>query len=59
MMKKLMDVPLLAQYVGKWQWQVKRHLKPSVFRKLNDPMLQKYADVFGITVQELINYGKK
>jgi hypothetical protein len=59
MMKKLMDVPLLAKYVGKWEWQVKRHLKPSVFGKLSEEMLQKYADVFGITVEELTNFGKK
>ncbi|HRO42105.1 MAG TPA: hypothetical protein PL009_04690 [Flavipsychrobacter sp.] len=58
MQKKLMDLPLLASYAGKWQWQVKRHFKPDVFRKLSDDMLQKYADIFGITIQELINFGK-
>lgn len=58
MQKKLMDLTLLASYVCKWQWQVKRHFKPEVFKKLNDNMLQKYADTFGITIQELINFGK-
>ena len=58
MQKKLMDLPLLASYVGKWQWQVKRHFKPSVFSKLGKDMLQKYADTFGITTEELINFGK-
>jgi hypothetical protein len=58
MQKRLMDLPLLAQYVGKWQWQVKRHMKPSVFNKLDNAMLQKYADVFEITVQELRSFGK-
>ena len=59
MQKKLMDIPLLASYTGKWQWQVKRHMKPSIFHRLSDAMLQKYAEVFGISVQELINFGKQ
>ncbi len=48
-----MDVGILASYVGFWQWRVKRHFKPSVFKKLNDKTLQKYADVFDITVENL------
>lgn len=59
MQKKIMDLPLLANYAGKWQWQVKRHFKPDVFNNLSDNMLRKYADIFGITVQELINFGKQ
>ena len=58
MQKKLMDLPLLAKYVRKWQWQVKRHFKPKAFNKLSDAMLEKYAATFGISVQELINFGK-
>lgn len=58
MQKKLMDVTLLAKYAGKWQWQVKRHFKPNVFSKLSQQMLQRYAEVLGITVEELINFGK-
>ena len=58
MQKKLMDLPLLAQYVGKWQWQVKRHMKPQVFNELSDKMLEKYASVFEITVDELKSLGK-
>lgn len=50
-----MDIPILASYVGFWQWQVKRHFKPSVFRKLNSKKLQKYADVFEISIEELKN----
>lgn len=51
--KKLMDVGILAGYAGKWKWQVKRHLKPVNFNKLSPAMLQKYADIFGISVDEL------
>lgn len=48
-----MDLPILASYVGLWKWRVKRHFKPSVFQKLNNKTLQKYADVFEITIEEL------
>ena len=50
-----MDVPILASYVGFWQWTVKRHFKPNVFKKLSSKKLQKYADVFEITLDELKN----
>ncbi len=58
MLKKLMDVQILARYVGKWQWQVKRHFKPSVFQSLSKATLEKYASVFEVTVDELVNFGK-
>ena len=48
-----MDVLILSSYVGMWQWRVKRHLKPSVFQKLSAKNLQKYADVFDISVEDL------
>lgn len=48
-----MDVGILASYVGFWQWKVKRHFKPSVFKKLSDKTLKKYAEVFEISVGEL------
>ena len=50
-----MDIGILSSYVGKWQWQVKRHFKPSVFQKLSGKVLQQYATTFGITVAELKN----
>lgn len=58
MQKCLMDLPLLARYVGKWKWQVKRHMKPSVFQKLDNSILNKYASVFEISVDELVSFGK-
>lgn len=51
-----MDVAILSSYVGYWKWRVKRHFKPNVFSKLNDKILQKYADVFSISVSELKNF---
>jgi len=48
-----MDVPILASYVEMWSWRVKRHFKPSVFKKLSDKVLNKYAEVFEISIAEL------
>lgn len=53
-----MDVGILASYVGYWQWKVKRHFKPSNFKRLSEKTLQKYADVFGISVEELQKISK-
>lgn len=54
-----MDLQVLAAYVDKWQWTVKRHSKPHVFKKLSDSTLKKYADAFGISVDELKNFDGK
>lgn len=51
-----MDVGILASYVGKWQWQVKRHFKPNVFKSLSEKTLQQYASVFSISVENLKNF---
>jgi hypothetical protein len=51
-----MDLNILASYVGYWKWRVKRHFKPAVFAKLNDKTLQKYADTFDISIDELKNF---
>ena len=48
-----MDPSILSSYVGIWKWKVKRHFKPSVFQKLNTKTLEKYAEVFEITIEEL------
>lgn len=50
---RLMDIEILAGYSGFWQWQIKRHLKPDVFKKLSDKKLQKYADAFNVRVEDL------
>lgn len=54
-----MDLGVLASYVGMWQWRVKRHTKPRVFKTLNESVLKKYADAFGISVDELKNFDGK
>jgi len=50
-----MDLQILASYAGLWKWRVKRHFKPAVFKKLNNKILQKYADVFEISIEQLKN----
>lgn len=49
----IMDISLLADYTGFWQWQIKRHLKPEVFKNLSDKKLQRYAEVFNVSVDDL------
>ncbi len=51
MAKNQMNTKLLAQYAGYSRWRVKRHLKPAVFKRLNQAVLEQYSDVFGITVE--------
>jgi len=51
-----MDIGVLSSYVGMWQWRVKRHFKPTIFAKLSDTTLQKYAETFNISVAELRNF---
>lgn len=48
-----MDVRLLAQYMGLYCWQVRRHLKPAVFKKVKADVLGKYAALFNVSVDEL------
>ena len=50
-----MDINILKSYMGLFTWQVKRHFKPKNFNKLSDKTLQKYADVFDVSVEQLKN----
>lgn len=50
-----MDVQILSSYVGIWGWIVKRHFNPKRFAKLSNKTLNKYADVFKITIEQLKN----
>ncbi len=59
MQKALMDVPLLASYMGKWQWSIKRHLKPKGFAGLSEATLAAYAQVFNISAEELKHFAKR
>jgi hypothetical protein len=52
---KLMDVKVLAAYTGFRGWQVRRHLRPAIFKKLSDRRLQRYSKVFEVEVEDLKN----
>ena len=48
-----MNVVVLAQSVGMFQWRVKRHFRPAVFRALAPAMLNRYSDVLGVDMEAL------
>jgi len=49
-----MNISLLSKYVRMNRWRVNRHLKQDVFKRLKPNILKQYADVFGITVEQLL-----
>jgi len=53
MEKCLMDVKMLSRYTGLSRWRVKRHLDAKVFRRLPPSLLERYAKVFCISVEQL------
>ncbi|GHU34035.1 hypothetical protein AGMMS50256_27120 [Betaproteobacteria bacterium] len=53
MYRARMDIPLLAQASGVWQWRVRRHLRPEVFRKLPLALRARYAKALGLTPAQL------
>ena len=56
MEKNIMDVKLLATFIGLPRWKVRRHLKPAGFRKLDEMILRRYADIFHVPVEALTNF---
>ena len=56
MHKKFLDLTGLALGMGLAKWRVRRHLKPSVFKKLPVSMLQRYADLFDIDLKLLTRF---
>jgi len=48
-----MDLVVLSQCVGRFQFNVKRDFNPKRFASLSDKALSRYADVMGITIEEL------
>jgi hypothetical protein len=56
MEKNIMDVKLLADYVGLPKRKVRKHLKPDYFNEIENQILMRYAETFGITVDMLRNF---
>ena len=46
------DLMSLAHATGFFQWQIKRHMKISIFQKLSDKKLNKYCQVFNVSLNE-------
>jgi hypothetical protein len=59
MYMRRMDLITLAQAMGLFRWQVKRHLKPDVFRKLDAALLQQYADLLRIPLAALTRFEEE
>ena len=53
MHKARMDVAMLAQTTGLWQWRIRRHFRPAVFASLSPALRQRYAEAMGIGVDRL------
>jgi hypothetical protein len=58
MYARRMDVALLSQTSGFWQWRVRRHLQPRHFAALSPAqLLTRYADALGLSVPTLQRHG--
>ena len=53
MYARRMDVALLAQTSGFWQWRVRRHLTPVGFAGLSLKQRQRYADALGLAIDQI------
>jgi hypothetical protein len=53
MHKARMDLPLLAQTTGLWQWRIRRHFRPAIFARLSPDVLQRYAEAMGLSADQL------
>ena len=51
--KNIMEVGLLAKYMGLSKRTVRKHLKPEKFKELDNSILQRYAEVLRISIEEL------
>jgi len=48
-----MDLPLLSQVTGIWQWRIRRHFRPRVFARLKPALLERYAQALGLRAEQL------
>lgn len=56
MYKRRMDALVLAQAMGLFKWQVKRHLKAKVFQRLDEALLNQYARILRVDVRRLTHF---
>lgn len=48
-----MDVALLAQTSGFFQWRIRRHFRPEIFAKLSTKVLDRYSEALEIDIEQL------
>ncbi|MGE5423883.1 MAG: hypothetical protein ACM3N9_00885, partial [Syntrophothermus sp.] len=53
MEKHQMEVPTLADYCGLRKRRVRKHLTPKGYLKISDEDKMKYAEIFGISSEQL------
>jgi len=53
------DEPGLAMAAGLWRWRLRRHFRPAVFRRLPARVLARYAEAFGLSVDDLRRYQQE
>jgi hypothetical protein len=59
MYSRRFDITGLAQASGFFEWQVKRHLKPEIFKKLSVKKKLKYSDALGVSIENLSHLPKE
>ena len=59
MYDKRLDLLSLSQATGLFQWRIKRHFRADVYKKLSDKILLRYADVMGLSLQEIKKLPKR
>lgn len=53
MYARRMDVALLSQVSGIWQWRIRRHFNPERFERLAPRTLARYAEALGLSPEQL------
>lgn len=53
MWTRRMDLALLSQTTGIWQWRIRRHFRPRIFARLTPALLQRYAQALELRVEQL------
>lgn len=53
MYDRRMDLQTLAQSTGLFQWRIKRHFNPLIFKKLTPKILSLYCEALGLSMEAL------
>lgn len=53
MYARRMDVLLLSQTTGIWQWRIRRHFRPENFARLSPKIMARYEEALGVSADQL------